>query len=117
MQNFKELQIWQKSVEVALVVYNVTKDFPVEERYGLTAQMRSAAISIPSNIAEGHMRKTNKDFQQFIAIARGSGAELETQALIAFQLKYLSEKNYSFLFNKIEELAKMLSVFYSKLTS
>lgn len=115
MKNFKELIVWQKAVDLTLGVYGFTKGFPQEERYGLTAQMRSAALSIPSNIAEGHMRKTAKDFKQFIAIARGSCAELETQAIVASRLGYLTKETQTIFLGKIDELSRMLSSLYAKI--
>lgn len=79
MKNFKELIVWQKSIDLVVLVYKITRDFPSDEKFGLINQMRRAAASIPSNISEGHMRSTDKDFRQFLSIARGSCAELETQ--------------------------------------
>lgn len=115
MKNFKDLLIWQKSIELVALVYKITKHFPEEEKYGLINQMRRSAVSVPSNISEGHMRSTNKDFRQFISIARGSLAELETQIIISYELKYITEDIYMELIRKIEEITKMLSSFYSKL--
>lgn len=115
MQNFKELRIWQKSVDLVALIYKVTKRFPDEEKFGLTNQMRRCAVSIPSNIAEGHMRTTNKVFKQFISIARGSCAELETQSLIANRLGFITQQQYQELDEKITEVAKMLSAFSVKL--
>ena len=115
MRSFKDLLIWQKSIELVTFVYKVTTKFPKEEKYGLVSQMGRSAISIPSNIAEGHMRTTNRDFRQFISIARGSCAELETQGIIAYKLGYITEDNYQSLMTRTEEMAKMLSSFYSKL--
>lgn len=94
----------------------MTEKFPDKEKYGLTSQMRRSVISIPSNIAEGHMRTTDKDFKQFIAIARGSCAELETQSIITYKLDYMDNNIYQQLTLKIEEISKMLSSFYSKLS-
>lgn len=96
-------------------IYKITRNFPEEERYGLTSQMRRCAVSIASNIAEGHMRNTDKDFKQFLAIARGSCAELETQSLIAYNLQYMNEDYNRSVMLTIEEVAKMLSSLYSKL--
>lgn len=115
MKNFKDLLIWQKSIELVIFVYKITKQFPDEEKYGLINQMRRSAVSIPSNIAEGHMRSTNKDFRQFISIARGSLAELETQSIISYELKYIKDNIYKELMLKIEEITRMISSFYSKL--
>ena len=117
MKNFKELKVWQKGIELVAIVYKITSSFPEEEKYGLSAQMRRAAVSIPSNIAEGHLRKTAKDFRQFLSIARGSCAELETQIIIAHKLGFIHDNNFNILFPKIEELSKMLSSFYSKINS
>jgi four helix bundle protein len=117
MKSFKELQVWQKGIELVEMVYKITATFPEEEKYGLRTQMRRAAVSIPSNIAEGHLRKTAKDFKQFIAIARGSCAELETQIIISYKLAFIQEDNFSNLSSKVEELSKMLSSFYSKINS
>ncbi|MEA1957998.1 MAG: four helix bundle protein [Euryarchaeota archaeon] len=115
MKNFKELNVWQKGIELVEIVYKITSSFPEEEKYGLSAQMRRAAVSIPSNIAEGHLRKTAKDFKQFLSIARGSCAELETQIIIAHKLGFIYGDNFDNLSSKIEELSKMLSSFYSKI--
>jgi four helix bundle protein len=115
MRSFKELLIWQKAVDLVVLVYKVTKKFPDEEKYGLTVQMRRCAVSIPSNIAEGHMRTTNKVFKQFIGVARGSCSELETQSLIAFKLGFLSQNEFQSLEEKTTELAKMLSSFNAQL--
>jgi len=115
MKNFKDLLVWQKAIEFVAFVYEVTKKFPEGERYGLVSQMRRSAVSIPSNISEGHMRNANKDFKRFVSIARGSCAELETQAIIAYKLDYLDEGAYKLVLSKIEEVAKMLSSFYTSL--
>lgn len=115
MKNFKELLVWQKAIKLVSIIYDTTKNFPPDERYGLLNQVRRSAVSIPSNIAEGHMRTTNKDFRQFLAIARGSCAELETQIVIAYQLSYINKEIYDSLTLKIEEVSKMLSSLYSKL--
>lgn len=117
MLNFKDLVVWQKSIELVVLIYKTTRTFPDDERYGLTNQMRRAASSIPSNIAEGHMRSTNKDFGQFLAIARGSYAELETQNCIAQRLKYISKENYEILSQRIEEIAKMSASLHKKVIS
>jgi len=104
MKTFKELKVWQKGIELVAIVYKITASFPEEEKYGLSAQMRRAAVSIPSNIAEGHLRKTAKDFKQFLSIARGSCAELETQTIIAHKLSFIHDDNFNNLSSKIEEL-------------
>jgi len=88
---FKDLIVWQKSYALALVVYRVTRGFPRSETYGLSQQMRKAAISIPSNIAEGYGRQHRAEYDQFLSIAYGSLLELETQFLLASDLKYVTE--------------------------
>lgn len=115
MQNVKELKIWQKAMDPVVLIYRETSKFPAEEKFGLTNQMRRCAVSIPSNIAEGQMRPTNKAFKQFITIARGSCAELETQCRIAANLGFISEKGHQHLEERIVEVARMLSAFYAKL--
>ncbi len=117
MKSFKELKVWQKGIELVAMVYKITASIPDEEKYGLRAQMRRAAVSIPSNIAEGHLRKTAKDFRQFLSIARGSCAELETQIIIAHKLGFVQDGDFNKLSPKVEELSKMLSSFYSKINS
>lgn len=87
-KSFKDLVVWQKSYQLAQEVYKLTRDFPKEENYGLTQQMRRSALSIPSNIAEGYGRQFNKEYRQFLAIAYGSLCELETQYLLSIDLNY-----------------------------
>jgi four helix bundle protein len=89
--NHKDLEVWKKSMDLVLQVYQITNLFPDTEKFGLTSQMRRAAVSIPSNIAEGAARKGDKEFIQFLYIALGSLAEVETQYLIAIRLQYLNE--------------------------
>lgn len=82
VQSYKDLLVWQKALELVVLIYDLTSQFPKEELYGLAAQMRRSAVSIPSNIAEGSRRGTKKDFRQFLLIAFGSGAELESQEVM-----------------------------------
>ncbi|MCJ8164940.1 four helix bundle protein [Pontibacter sp. E15-1] len=103
MVNFTELDVWKKSRELANDIYSITKSFPKEELFGLTNQMRRAAVSVVSNIAEGCGRQHTKDAIQFFYIARGSAFELEAQVLIAYDQKYLAE---SILESTLEQLAK-----------
>jgi four helix bundle protein len=86
VQSFRDLEVWKKSVQMAVTVYRLTREFPKEETYGLTSQMRRAAVSIPSNIAEGHGRLNTGEYRQFLGIARGSNFELQTQLEIAREL-------------------------------
>lgn len=94
IKTFKDLKVWQKGMELVKEIYNITGTFPKDEQYGLTSQMRRAAISIPSNIAEGFRRRYAKEHKQFLSIALGSAAELETQVLIAKDLGYIKDESY-----------------------
>lgn len=109
MANFKELLVWQKSINFVTEIYELTNHFPKDEMYGLTSQIRRASISIPSNIAEGNSRRSVADYLQFLKIARGSCAEVETQLIIAQNLKFLSEEHYLKLNQDIIEISKMLN--------
>ena len=86
MHNFRELKIWKMGIEIAKSIFQLTRGFPVEERYSLTSQLTRSAISIPSNIAEGCGRKSDKEFNQFLSISLGSAFELETQVILAYEL-------------------------------
>jgi four helix bundle protein len=86
IKSYRDLTVWQKAIELVIKIYALTDKFPTEERFGLTSQMRRAAVSIPSNIAEGNFRRSTKDYVQFLKIAFGSGAELETQLEIIKRL-------------------------------
>ncbi len=114
-QSFRDLLVWQKAMAMVTDVYRATKGFPKEERYGLTSQIRRAAVSIPSNIAEGQARPTRGEFIQFLGHAKGSLAELETQLLIAENLDYLQSPHP--LFDQVTEISKMLSGLFSSLTT
>ena len=91
LKSFKELIVWQKAYELVLEIYKITKDFPKFEAFGLVQQMRRAAVSIPSNIAEGYSRKHKTEYHQFLSIAYGSLAELETQYLLSIDLDYIKQ--------------------------
>ncbi len=107
IKRFKDLRIWQKGIEVVTDIYTLTKKFPKEELYGLTSQIRRSAISVPSNIAEGFRRYHNKEYKQFLYIALGSCAELETQIAIARMLKYITEEKETELIEKLDHLCRM----------
>lgn len=109
MFNFEKLDVWQKSVVLADTVYSQTQSFPKEERFGLTNQMRRAAISISSNIAEGSSRTSQADFSRFIEIATGSVFEVTSQAFIAKKQNFLSEDKFLSNYQSLEELSRMLS--------
>jgi four helix bundle protein len=106
MRDHKELDVWQAGVDLVTMVYLISHAFPKEELFGITSQMRRAAVSIPSNIAEGAARQTPKEFVQFLFVALGSAAELETQIIIANRLKYLEREDE--LLAKLASVRKML---------
>jgi len=105
---FKQLEVWKMSMRLADTIFDVTEQFPVSQRYGLTAQMQRCAVSVPSNIAEGSARASKKEFVQFLYIARGSLAELETQLILAYSRKYLPKETYQSLCATIESINRML---------
>lgn len=113
IESFKKLTVWVRSVELAKEIYGATESMPTKEAYGLQNQMRRAAVSIPSNIAEGHRRTTKKDFLHFLDIADGSAAELETQILIAESVYEKSDYGKSKLL--LTEVQKMLSTMIKKI--
>jgi four helix bundle protein len=114
MDNFRNLIVWKRAVELATCVYRKTVNFPKYELYGLTSQIRRSAVSISSNIAEGAGRRSKKEFANFLGISYGSACELETQLLIANNLEYLKEEDFDFLFNELNEIQKMLYVLEKK---
>jgi len=109
MGNYRELIAWQKAMRLVVDTYRATDIFPRRELYGLTSQMRRAAVSVPSNIAEGQARRTDLEFAQFLGNARGSLAELETQVLIAEELKYLSSSVARVLLPQAAEVGRLIS--------
>ncbi|WP_145260745.1 four helix bundle protein [Calycomorphotria hydatis] len=117
MQDFHELQVWQKSHQLTLEVYRITKGFPPDERFGLTNQIRRSSVSIGSNIAEGCGRGSNADFNRFCQMAMGSACELEYQLLLAGELNYLSDEEHGNLSASVVEIKKMLSSFMRRLVS
>jgi four helix bundle protein len=115
MHRFKDLEIWKRSRKFCVSIYEITSKFPDSEKFGLTNHLRRASVSIPSNIAEGSSRNSNKDFSRFLQIAIGSAFEIETQLLIAFDLKFISEKELNNLITELQEIIKMTSRFKSTL--
>lgn len=109
IHSYKELIVWQKSIDLVVEIYLLTEKFPKEEIYGLTSQMRRAAVSIPSNIAEGRFRGTKVDYLHFLRIAYSSGAELETQIIIAKRLSKTKELQYIKAESFLTEVMKMLN--------
>ncbi len=108
IKNYKELDVWNKAMALTNLIYDVTSDFPKSEIYGLANQMRCAAISIPSNIAEGSAHENKPEFSRFINIARGSLAELENQIILACGRKYIISKNNEDLANLSNDISRML---------
>lgn len=115
VQSYRDLLIWQKGIELVTHVYRVTEKLPRSETFALTSQVRKAAISVPSNIAEGHARQHSREFRQFLYIALGSLAELDTQLTIALKLAYVSESDLDSVHANIVELRRMISGLVSKL--
>ena len=115
MHRFKDLEIWKRSRVFSSKIYEVTSKFPDSERFGLTNQLRRASVSIPSNIAEGSSRNSNKDFSSFLEIAIGSAYEIETQLLISKDLNLVSEETLELLISELIEITKMMSKFRSTL--
>jgi four helix bundle protein len=108
MFNFEKLEVWQKAIEFADLVYSNTREFPADERFGLTNQMRRAAVSISSNIAEDSSRVSRKDFSRFIEIAAGSVFEVVSQSFVGRRQGFLSEPQFNELYFAAEEQSKML---------
>ena len=115
IQSYKDLIVWQKSMDLVVAVYGLTEKFPKFEIYGLTSQMRRAAVSIPSNIAEGRRRGSRKDFRYFLLNAFGSGAELETQIEIAKLLPFGKKLDYQKVDKLLDEVMRMLNRMISNL--
>ncbi len=107
MNKLREIKIWNKAIDLSVDVYKATASFPIDERFGLTSQSRRAAVSIPSNIAEGAGRNSIKEFNNFLGIANGSSYELQIQLIIANKLEILSSEILDPLLNQIDELQKM----------
>jgi len=115
VKSYRDLIVWQRAMELCAATYRATATFPEAERYGLVSQMRRAAVSIPSNIAEGHGRLTTNEYRQFLGIARGSLKELETQILIANDLGYLDKTATDACSALADEVGRMLSTLIAAL--
>jgi four helix bundle protein len=105
----KRLEVWNKSVDLCVEIYRLSEMFPKTEMYGLSNQMRRAAVSVPSNIAEGAARQTKKEFMNFLHISQGSLSELDTQVIIANRLNYVTDQSYQKTCEKIETISKMIT--------
>lgn len=108
-KHFKDLIVWRKAMDLTKHVYELTRQFPSDERFGLVSQMGRCAVSIPSNIAEGQSRGSAGEFRHFLGIARGSLAELETQSDLSFELGMLAEEKYVDLTSRIKEVGRILN--------
>ncbi len=115
MKTFRDLLIWQKSMALITNCYTISANFPKEEQFGLTSQIRRCAISIPSNIAEGFGRGTNKEYYRFLTISLGSLFEFQTQIEIAYNLNYINLENFNKLYEDSRELERMLTSFMNKI--
>ncbi|MFK7804495.1 MAG: four helix bundle protein [Anaerolineae bacterium] len=117
IRSYRDLIVWQKSIDLVEEIYKLTKSFPKEEIYGLTSQLRRSAVSVPSNIAEGQERRAPKDFKRFLHIALGSLAEAHTQLIIATRLNYLNQAELSKLENEIGQIQRMTHALIRNLPS
>ena len=115
INSYQDLLVWQKGLELAYLLYEITRLFPQEEKFGLTSQIRRAAVSVPSNIAEGQAKYGKKEFIRYLYIAKGSLAELDTQCLIARKLDYVEEPQIKPILLQIDELQRMLYSLIEKL--
>lgn len=117
MHNFKELKIWKAGMEMSKQIFQITRAFPLEERYSLSSQMNRCAIAIPSNIAEGSGRSSKKEFSHFLSISLGSAFELETQVILASEFGYLAKPVFETTTIQINEIQKMISGLHKSLNS
>jgi len=115
VESYEDLIVWQRAMDLVVAAYEITEEYPKAELYGLTSQIRRSAVSIPSNIAEGRRRGSRKDFRQFLIIAFGSGAELETQMKIAKRLSWGKNLNFSKVDKHLDEVMRMLNKMISTL--
>lgn len=116
VRNYRDLVVWQKGIDLVKDVYQLTKQFPNHERYALANQLQRAAVSVPSNIAEGQARQHTKEFRQFLYISLGSLAEVDTQIVVAQELTYITAEEAHSLFQKITPLKKMLHSLINRLS-
>jgi four helix bundle protein len=115
LKSYKELMVWQKSFQLCKEIYRITKDFPKEEKFGLTSQIRRAAVSVPSNIAEGYGRKTTPEYIRALYVAYGSHCELETQVLLSGELGYIRAEDINGVQEHIAEIERMLKALIKSL--
>ncbi len=117
VKSYRDITVWQKSMTLVFEVYRLRKNLPKEELYALSSQIRRSAVSVPSNIAEGQQRNSKKEFINFLSIAKGSNAELQTQLMICVGLNYLSEEEIDTAMQLSNEVGKMLNGLIGKLSS
>ena len=115
--SFKNLKVWQRAMDLCRTIYRITSNFPDTAKFGLISQMRRCSISIPSNIAEGSQRVSDKDFSNFVLISKGSLAELETQVELSSSLGYINQEQTERIIQSIGELHKMLYALHQKLVA
>ena len=115
MRNFRKLDIWKKAIELTKLIYKITVDFPITEKYGLKSQIQRAAVSVASNIAEGSSRRSEVDFARFLEMSIGSAFEVETQLIIAKELGYISKSNYESILSHIQILQKQINALLTKI--
>ena len=116
VRSFRDLEIWQRGVDLVEKIYKITKSFPREELYGLTGQLRRAAVSIPSNIAEGFARQHNKEYRQFLYVALGSCAEMYTQTTVAKRLGLVANPEAAAVLDELDQLSRMTMTLIKRLT-
>ena len=115
MRNFRKLDIWKKAIELTKLIYKITVDFPITEKYGLKSQIQRAAVSVASNIAEGSSRRSEVDFARFLEMSIGSAFEVETQLIIGEELGYISKSNYESILSHIQILQKQINALLAKI--
>ncbi len=115
INSYKDLLVWQKGMDLVEYSYNLSKKLPTTEQFGLISQLRRAAVSVPSNIAEGYGRQSTGSYKQFLSIARGSLLEVETQILLCIRLKYIDSDETEIILKEVDSLNKMLSSLISKI--
>ena len=112
---YQDLLVWQKAMDLAVMIYELTRKLPREERFSLADQMRRASVSIPSNIAEGQQRKTTKEFIQFLFVSKGSLAEIETQLILCMKLSYLNQEQIEPALQLCGDIGRMINALISRL--
>ncbi len=117
VKSYRNLIVWQKSIEVCTLIYRLTQDFPRDETFGITSQLKRAAISVPTNISEGHSRNSKKEYRHFVGIARGSLTEIETLITLTKNLQFTSENKITEITDLCTEIGKMLTSLNRKLQS